>query len=238
MTTSLEWQEILLRLGLAFGAGLLLGWNRNETGHVAGLRTLLLVCLAAAVSMIQVNLLLGIAGKRPDSFAVLDLMRLPLGILSGMGFIGAGAILRRGNLVIGVTTAATLWFATVIGLCFGGGQLGLGGIALALSLVVLWGLKVIEEEFPQRRTGRLFVATASPSFEEAAIRTELTGRGVRLLACSVSVERTEKRQEYDCLVRWRGRPSDSTIPEFVHRLRENPLVEKIRWSPEALSDYA
>ncbi len=49
-------------------------------------------------------------------------MRLPLGILSGIGFIGGGAILQRGDLVMGVTTAATLWFVTVMGLCFGAGS--------------------------------------------------------------------------------------------------------------------
>jgi putative Mg2+ transporter-C (MgtC) family protein len=49
---------------------------------------------------------------------------LPLGILTGMGFIGGGAILRRESLVLGVTTAATLWFVTVIGLCFGVGRSG------------------------------------------------------------------------------------------------------------------
>ena len=59
--------------------------------------TTLLVCLAASLSMIQANLLLGTVGKAGNSFVVLDLMRLPLGILSGMGFSGAGAIVRKGG---------------------------------------------------------------------------------------------------------------------------------------------
>jgi putative Mg2+ transporter-C (MgtC) family protein len=71
--------------------------------------------------MLQVNLLLPMQGKTSSSFAVMDLMRLPLGILSGMGFIGAGAIVRKDSLVHGLTTAATLWFVTGLGLCFGGG---------------------------------------------------------------------------------------------------------------------
>jgi putative Mg2+ transporter-C (MgtC) family protein len=62
-----------------------------------------------------------------------------LGILSGMGFIGAGAIVRTGSLVRGLTTAATLWFVTVLGLCFGGGQLALGLAVLALGVLVLGG---------------------------------------------------------------------------------------------------
>jgi putative Mg2+ transporter-C (MgtC) family protein len=90
-------------------------WDRGEHGRAAGLRTTLLLSLAACVAMLQGNALMYIVGKTPDSFVVLDLMRLPPGILSGVGFIGAGAILRRDNLVIGVTTAATMWFVTVLG---------------------------------------------------------------------------------------------------------------------------
>lgn len=66
--------------------------------------------------MMQVNALLPMAGRMPDSFVANDLMRLPPGILTGVGFIGAGAIFRRGDMVVGVT-AATLWLVTVIGLC-------------------------------------------------------------------------------------------------------------------------
>ncbi len=66
-----------------------------------------------------------------------------------MGFIGAGAILRKDNLVLGVTTAATLWFTTMMGLCFGGGQWGLGTAALILGLVTLWGLKIVEKAMRQ-----------------------------------------------------------------------------------------
>jgi putative Mg2+ transporter-C (MgtC) family protein len=105
-----SWYDIAIRLAFTVFAGACIGINRGEHGQPAGMRTTILVCLAAAVSMIQANLLLATAGRAPDSFITLDLMRLPLGILSGMGFIGAGAILRRGSMVMGVTTAATLWY--------------------------------------------------------------------------------------------------------------------------------
>jgi putative Mg2+ transporter-C (MgtC) family protein len=76
--------------------------------------------------MIQVNLLLPTAGKHSDPFITNDLMRLPLGVLTSIGFIGGGAIIKRDDIAVGVTTAATLWSVTVIGLCFGGGQIWLG----------------------------------------------------------------------------------------------------------------
>lgn len=71
----------------------------------------------------------------------MDALRLPLGILTGVGFIGGGAILRRGDVATGVTTAATLWLMTAIGLCFGGGQLIIGTIASAIAFVTLAPLK-------------------------------------------------------------------------------------------------
>ncbi len=107
--------------------------------------------------MLQMNDLLTLAGRSGDSFVMNDLMRLPLGILTGVGFIGIGAILRRGSLVIGVTTAATLWYVTVIGLCFGGGQVLLGWAATALGLFVLWGLKWFEAIMPVQQQVRLAV---------------------------------------------------------------------------------
>src|ERR1700733_12134943 len=137
MPLNIGWRDIALRLALTLVAGILIGVNRSEHGHAAGLRTTLLVCLAASLSMLQVNLLLPMAGKTSSSFAVMDLMRLPLGILSGMGFIGAGAIVRKDNFVHGLTTAATIWFVTVIGLCFGGGQIALGAVGSAIGIGIL-----------------------------------------------------------------------------------------------------
>ncbi len=91
MPTVLDGREILLRLVLTVAAGLAIGWNRGEHGRPAGMRTTLLVCLAASLSMLQANSMMGSVGRASDSFVMIDVMRLPLGVLSGMGFIGAGA---------------------------------------------------------------------------------------------------------------------------------------------------
>jgi putative Mg2+ transporter-C (MgtC) family protein len=80
MPLELTWQDIVLRLVLTIIAGILVGYDRTEHGKAAGLRTTVLVCLAASVAMIQVNLLLPTAGKPSDSFVMNYLMRLPLGI--------------------------------------------------------------------------------------------------------------------------------------------------------------
>src|ERR1700685_218208 len=92
-----SWQDICVRLALTMIAGAIIGFNRGARGHAAGFRTTILVGLAASVAMIQANILLSLVGRTPESFAEMDLMRLPLGILTG-----GGAILRRGDFVWGV----------------------------------------------------------------------------------------------------------------------------------------
>jgi len=149
MPLSPGWGDICVRLVLTLLAGAVIGFNRGARGHAAGLRTTMLVCLAASVAMIQMNILLAVSGKTPGSFSVMDVMRLPLGILTGVGFIGGGTILRKGDLVTGVTTAATLWLVTVIGLCLGGGQLVLGVATTVLGVITLWGLKWIDLAIPR-----------------------------------------------------------------------------------------
>jgi putative Mg2+ transporter-C (MgtC) family protein len=174
MPLSLTWNDIALRLALTVAAGLALGFNRSEHGKAAGLRTTLLVCIAASVAMIQVNLLLPTAGRPSGSFVMNDLMRLPLGILTGVGFIGGGAILRRGNIVTGVTTAATLWLATVVGLCFGGGQNELGLAATALGLFALWPLAWIEHALKREHS-----AVISIEFDQNVETTAISASRLR-----------------------------------------------------------
>jgi putative Mg2+ transporter-C (MgtC) family protein len=145
MPLSPSWQDIALRLLLALIASGMIGLNRQARGHAAGLRTTILIGLAAAVAMVLANFLLSTAGKTAELFTTMDVMRLPLGILTGVGFIGGGAIFRRGDLVTGVTTAATLWMVTVIGLCFGGGYDWLGVAATVLTLVTLFGLRIVDQ---------------------------------------------------------------------------------------------
>jgi putative Mg2+ transporter-C (MgtC) family protein len=228
---ALRWQEIAVRLALTVLAGALIGINRGEHGRAAGLRTTLLVCMAASVSMIQANLLLGTAGKEPNSFVTLDLMRLPLGILSGMGFIGAGAILRRGNMVMGVTTAATLWFATVIGLCFGGGQNELGLAGVALGMIVLWGLKSVEQRIRQHLRGAFVINLAANGPSEKETREIIQNGGCRLIAWGVAYTPPHERRIFRGEVALMDRRDNTEAPEFITHLAQRPGVINVSWEP-------
>jgi putative Mg2+ transporter-C (MgtC) family protein len=229
MPLTLDWPDVFIRIGLSIVAGLLIGFNRGESGKIAGLRTTLLVCLAACLAMLQVNALLSQAGKGPSSFITLDLMRLPLGILSGVGFIGAGAILRKDGLVKGVTTAATMWFVTVIGLCFGGGQLALGTVGTVLGIIVLWFLKAVEDRIPRENQAELTVAYDKGLFSREALVQSLAKHGCTLTAVESSSQTLGRRIEERFEVRWHGRQDPDRMPPLLESAAAAGALE-IRWS--------
>ena len=229
MSTTITWPDIAIRLVLTILAGGLIGLNRGEHGHPGGLRTTLLVCLAASLSMIQVNLLLATAGRHGDSFIMMDLMRLPLGILSGMGFIGGGVILKRENLVLGVTTAATLWFVTVMGLCFGGGQLGLGTTTGVIGFLVLLGLKPIEDSWKQDRQGTLIVATTNNGATEDEIGQIIRAAGYKIKSSMLNIDLVADQREITYRVQWRDRPTRCHSPPFVAELIRRSGTLKVTW---------
>ena len=224
MNTDLTWQEILLRLACTVLAGGILGCNRGEHGHAAGFRTTLLVCLAACGAMIQTNLLLGMTGRAPNSFVMLDLMRLPLGILSGIGFIGAGAILRQGHAIKGVTTAATLWFVTVLGLCLGGGQYGLGFALLALGWFILAILQWVDKQWIHVEQASVHITLRGEDDPLHALQTALALRGVEIRVQSVSyfVENEAPQRQ----IKWRATRRGGELSENI----AGPLAE--RWERE------
>lgn len=232
MPLTLQPHDIALRIGLTFLAGLLIGLNRGEHGRPAGLRTTLLVSLAACLAMLQTNALLNTGGKTASSFAQFDVMRLPLGILSGMGFIGGGAILRRDNLVLGVTTAATLWFVTVVGLCFGGGQISLGLWGLALGLIVLWLMHWIELRTKQDRRATLQVVTEiATGPNEDWIRRLLEAEEYRVGLVGVSYVEAKGHRELTYELWWREQKSKHLYPSIVDRLAAAPGLVKLDWNP-------
>ena len=221
--------EVAIRLILTFIAGAIIGVNRSERGRAAGFRTTILVCLTASASMILGNLMLGTTGRPFNSFVTMDVMRLPLGILTGMGFIGAGAILHRANVVTGVTTAATLWFTTLMGFCFGSGEFLLGAWMLGLGVCVLWCMQWIEARWKQRQeaTVRVLVEPDGPSQAELSSIIETDGHKIN--SCAARYADAENEWRFD--VHWQATQDDASLPQFLERLAGHAGVKEVRWSP-------
>lgn len=229
MSLTLSWADIALRIALTTLAGAAIGYDRGERGHAAGLRTTILVALAACLAMIQANLLMTTAGKTSNSFVVLDLMRLPLGILSGVGFIGAGAIFKRDNLILGVTTAATLWFVTVIGLCFGGGQIELGVAGSLLGLAIISGLKLIERRMMQHRNVEFAVKWRGGGFSQSEALRLMTEAELEIMHMTVKYGAGGEPSEIRCALRERCRPDRHDMPARVAELARRADVVDLEW---------
>lgn len=213
------WTEIAVRLLLTVLAGSMIGINREIGGHTAGFRTTVLVGLAACLAMIQANILLTTVGKTDASFSVMDTLRLPLGVLTGVGFIGGGAILKRGEMVSGVTTAATLWIITAIGLCIGGGQIWVGFSGAIIALIVLSPLKVVDNWLPRKRKAKLVLAFAG-SIEDVESACNDIGVTARFVRKQRSESEGTVSMTFELI--WRSRDNFRErifVPEFEKRFQ-------------------
>jgi len=133
--------DLMLRLLLAGGLGSVLGLERELRRSPAGLRTHILIALGAALfTLVSIQ----IAGGTPD--------RIAAQVVTGVGFLGGGAILRSGKSIHGLTTAATIWVTAAIGMAAGAGQFAVATAATVVTLFVLAVLPPIEAYF-ERRAG-------------------------------------------------------------------------------------
>jgi putative Mg2+ transporter-C (MgtC) family protein len=226
--------DIVLRILATLVASALIGFEREERGKAAGLRTTILVGIAACLAMVEVNLLLATTGKTPSSFSQIDPMRLPLGILSGVGFIGGGAILKRGRNLVGVTTAATLWFATVLGLVLGAGDYWLGAGGTLAGVVVVRGLRLIEPRMRRKRLGRVTIGF-DPNVVPAV---EVTGAVERagLAVAHQSFKREGNRETRKYQVYWWANDDDRGVPDPLLALAEREGVATVDWENLSLGD--
>ena len=148
---SLEWPvEPLLRLTLAAILGGLVGLEREVRGRQAGFRTNLLVCLGCAIIMIvSISFAYHPWPHDPQFNINIDPARIAYGVMAGIGFLGAGVIVKHDGGVRGLTTAAGLWCVAAIGLASGMGLYLIALIAAMLVLVSLWFLNYIEKLLPK-----------------------------------------------------------------------------------------
>lgn len=132
-------------------AGGVIGLEREWRGRAAGLRTHILVCLASSLLM-QAAMTQGRWAflALPDENIVTDPTRMAHGVLTGIGFLCAGVIFRTGFSIHGLTTAASLWITSAIGILFGVGLYGLGSAATAVTAVILMVLRLMSLKLPAR----------------------------------------------------------------------------------------
>lgn len=184
--------EAILRLLVASGLGAAIGIEREHHGRSAGFRTQLLVALGAALAMV-VSLSFGRTyGNLPDSPGIsVDPARMAYGVMAGIGFLGAGAIIRYGSGIRGLTTAASLWCTAAVGLACGFGMFIVATAAAAIVIFALLILSKFDRLIPSRWYKSVTVTLrASPENNVERFTGILTSIGAKV----VDVEYTRDRR--------------------------------------------
>lgn len=190
--------EIVLRLLTAALLGSLIGIERERRAWTAGLRTHMVVCVASCLLMIVSAF--GFADVLGDSHVVLDPSRIAAQVVSGIGFLGAGIIIFRREAVRGLTTAASIWGVAAIGLAVGGGMYSAALAATGVILVILAGIKPIEERLlRKKRPSRMELTIARGSVGIDALMQTVARAGLALQ--DIEIEQAgDGDEERVCLV--------------------------------------
>jgi putative Mg2+ transporter-C (MgtC) family protein len=218
--------DVLIRVGLAFLSGTVIGLDRESHGRAAGLRTMILVSVAAALGMVFVREL----GGSPHGGWSDNTGRLAQGMVTGIGFVGAGAIVRQEHVVRGVTTAAMLWFATVLGMTFGSGQIMLGLIGLGVALFTLVGVAAVEKYVKSDWFGHISLTTEGEQPTTESIKEQLRRRGVAVLDVDLDYDLQHKQRTMVFEIRVRPAEVFRLSEETVRLFTQEPGVLKVKWN--------
>ena len=155
-----EHGPFVIRILVAGGLGALIGFERDVHGRAAGLRTHLLVSMGAALFMV-LSEIVSASRAMGDGEVFADPARIAAQVVTGIGFLGAGAILKDGLTVRGLTTAACLWIVAAIGMASGAGLYVIASATTLLAIFALVGLKYVERLYPKDLYRTLTVVMAS-----------------------------------------------------------------------------
>jgi putative Mg2+ transporter-C (MgtC) family protein len=223
----LGWDDVTIRIVVAAVLGGAVGLERELREREAGLRTHLLVSVGAAIFTLVSAYGFSDFRYGLDTGITLDPTRIAAQIVTGIGFLGAGAIIRQGLSVRGLTTAATLWVVAAIGLASGAGYYSAAVVGTAIVLFSLWPLRLLAHQAVIRirpEEGRLLVVLP-PGASAAPLLAELERTGVRIDSLQIEESQTERVIVVEIRVPEQFRGAD--LVDRMHALEE---VRRVEWT--------
>jgi putative Mg2+ transporter-C (MgtC) family protein len=222
--------DIASHLGAAWFAGSLIGLERSFHGRPAGFRTHALVCLAAALLMVVTHYQWDWLGKSvPLETVRTDPTRIAQGIMTGIGFLGAGVIFKDGLTVRGLTTAASIWITSAIGILYGVGFFYPATLATIATLGTLAVFRRIEAWIPSHTFGQLVLRFREDKIlAETEVRALIEKQGFSIANMSYRLDREAGFFEYRMMVRT---ASKNAIENLSGELRSRPDLLEFRISP-------
>ena len=215
--------EMMIRLVSAAALGSLIGFERERLLWAAGIRTHMLVCVGSCLVMLVSQY--GFTHILTQEHVVLDPSRIAAQVVSGIGFLGAGAILVRGEIIKGLTTAASIWTVAAIGLAVGGGLYLAAGASTVIILIILAGMKPLEEAYRSRsQTCMLKVEVENNALTPELLRETLTLRAGQVKRFLVESRDPQGIDELSILF---NKVSSQDIATYPAKLRELDGVRSV-----------
>jgi putative Mg2+ transporter-C (MgtC) family protein len=213
----METIEVILKLVLAIALGGLIGLEREASQKPAGFRTNILVCVASAMMMTMATLLVQAKGGTSDT-----LIRMAAGVITGVGFLGAGTIFQARGTIAGLTTASTLWLVSGLGLVIGAGYYLPALIFTALTITTLLLFRKIEDSYLRKSQFHYHMKAKARPYILSSLRKLALHHGVRL-------ERLTMKQEgQSYLLAFSFSSSEEKEQEFNQGLLELADIEELK----------
>ena len=208
--------EACVKLAFAVILAGMLGLERERKGRVAGLRTHVIVCLGSTLAMV-VSDFSAIEWAASGAAGFLDKTRTAQGIITGVGFLGAGTIIHEGNIHRGLTTAAMVWFAAALGIAIGDGYYLISVCAAGVALMCTVGFGYVERFLPSE--DRFHLSIRMPKGLEAINQIErlIQEQGCHVVESRLRVDGLRDRVDLSFQV---SSPKRAAAPELVHTIRE------------------
>jgi putative Mg2+ transporter-C (MgtC) family protein len=223
----ISWNAILIRLALAAFLGALVGIERERKDWAAGLRTHMMVCVGAALTMIVSAFgFQDILGTRD---VVLDPSRVAAQVISGIGFIGAGTILfLRQEVIRGLTTAAGLWTVAAIGLAAGGGMYFAAAVTTVVVLIILWVLKPLERRiFAKYRSNLVRIEARQDAAQSLALAIQQLLDAEGLDFYNLSIQKISGG--ITLMLRFRNATDANRIIGLTAKLQTLDGIQQVTW---------
>jgi putative Mg2+ transporter-C (MgtC) family protein len=224
-----EYVEMLFRMVAALVAGGLIGLERSHRGRPAGFRTHALVCLASSLLMLVTVFESHWMPRDAAARVVLDPTRMAQGIMTGIGFVGAGAIIKEGFTVRGLTTAASIWVTAAIGILTGIGFYFVAALGTLLALGTLSAFRWIEARLPTETYALFMVRFArEAAMTEASLRDLVHSTGFSLHNMSYRLHADVGQFEYRMVLRTLEAGNARSLAE---KLKADSSVLEFRIAP-------
>ena len=213
--------DMVLRLVLGFFAGAFIGLERSSRRQVAGLRTHILIATGATL----LTLLSIYLPRQFNPQGNSDPGRIAAQVVSGIGFLGAGAIIRLGNTIRGLTTAASLWFVAAVGIAIGAGMFILAGVAEALGIITLLFLHAFENKlFPAERFKLLEISYKDNTANISEAREIIKKAGIFVQSLDINQGSKSRGTKLRLLVRI---PNTVDIASIARTIKASGSVSKV-----------